>query len=315
MRKGFREMLDGNAAVLIGLITINVFWGASSIAAKEALAQLSAVEIVTIRFAIACVAVFAIALLFAPGALRIALRDVPLLAFLSVAGVSLQFVLQVTSLVYTTATDFSLLFNLSTFFIMVLGAMMLGEKLTERKLFGSGIAFAGVFLIVSGGSLDLSASHMAGDLLGLASAALFGVYSIAAKKASERLGPITILAYTFLFGMIGLLPFYVLGTPMTPLTALSPVSWASILFLALCCSVIAFLVYTRGLARLRASDVGMTIYVTPLAGVTLAVLILGETLTTVTVTGAALILMGMYVARARTATPAERLAAEIAADA
>jgi drug/metabolite transporter (DMT)-like permease len=306
-------MLDGNAAALIGLVGINVFWGASSIAAKEALLELSAVEICTIRFAIACAAVLAIALAFSPGALRISLRDVPLLAFLSVAGVSLQFVLQVTSLEYTTVTNFSLLFNMSTFFIMVLGALLLGERLTGGKLLGAGIAFAGLSLIVSGGSLDLSSSHLPGDFAGLASAALFGVYTIAMKRAACRYLPLTILAYTFLFGVIGLLPFYMLGTPMTPPADISPLSWAALLFLALCCSVIAFLVYNHGVGKLRASEVGMTIYVTPLAGVALAVILLGEPLTALTATGAALIMMGMYVSRPRDAGPAPEPPAEAAA--
>ncbi len=175
--------------------------------------------------------------------------DVPLLVFLSVAGVSLQFILQVTALVYTTATNFSLLFNLSAFFIMIFGVMFLGERLEKKHLAGAGIAFAGVALIVSGGGFDLSAAHLPGDLLGLASALLFGVYSTVAKRAAGRLRPLTLLVYTFFFGVLGLLPVYVFATPMTPLTALSPLSWASLLFLALCCSVVAFLVYNHGIGR------------------------------------------------------------------
>ncbi|OPY25737.1 MAG: O-acetylserine/cysteine export protein [Methanocella sp. PtaU1.Bin125] len=299
MGHGWKQLTENSGAAIIGLVLINVFWGASSIASKEALLQLTAVEVVTVRFAIAFVAVLAIALAFAPGALRVRLRDLPALAFLSVAGVSLQFVLQVTALVYTTATNFSLLFNLSAFFIMILGAVLLGERLGKNQLAGAVVAFAGVFLIVGGSGIGLSAAHLPGDLIGLASAALFGVYTIAARRVSGRFGPMTILVYTFFFGVLGLLPVYVLATPMTPLAGLNAVSWASLLFLALCCSVIAFLVYNHGTARLRSADVAMTIYVTPLAGVTLAVLLLGETLTAITLSGAALIMAGLYVSRER----------------
>lgn len=304
MGRGWKQLTESSGAAMIGLILINVFWGASSIAAKEALLQLSAVEIVTVRFAIAFAAVLLIALLFAPQSLRVSPRDLPMLAFLSVAGVSLQFVLQVTALVYTTATNFSLLFNLSTFFIIILGAVLLGEKVGKKQMAGAGVAFAGVFLIVSGGGVGLSAAHLPGDLIGLASAALFGVYTIAAKRASDRYSVMTILVYTFFFGVLGLLPVYVFATPMTPLAGLSAISWASLLFLAICCSVIAFLVYNHGMARLRASDAAMTIYVTPLAGVTLAVLLLGEALTAITLAGAGLIMAGLYVSRE--GGPAER---------
>ena len=291
-------LLGGGGAAMAGLVLINVFWGASSIATKELLNQLGAVEIVTVRFAIALAAVLLVALAFDRGALCVSAADVPLLAFLSVAGVSLQFLLQVTALVYTTATNFSLLFNLSAFFILAFGVAFLGERLERKHLLGMGVAFAGVALIVSGGGIDASAAHLPGDLLGVASALLFGVYSTVAKRAASRLRPLTILAYTFFFGVLGLLPVYVFATPMTPLAGLSALSWASLLFLALCCSVVAFLIYNHGIGRLRAAQAAVTIYVTPLAGVTLAVLLLGEALTAFTVAGAALIMAGLYVTQA-----------------
>jgi drug/metabolite transporter (DMT)-like permease len=297
--KGGKRLLEGGSAAMIGLVLINVFWGASSIATKETLLQLSAVEIVAVRFAIALAAVVLIALAFDREALRASASDVPLLVFLSVTGVSLQFILQVTALVYTTATNFSLLFNLSAFFILIFGVLFIGERLEKKHLAGAGIAFAGVALIVSGGGFDISAAHLSGDLMGLASALLFGVYSTVAKQAAGRLRPLTIMVYTFFLGVLGLLPVYLFATPVTPLTTLSPLSWASLRFLALCCSVVAFLVYNYGIGRLRASQAAITIYVTPLAGVTLAVLLLGEALAVFTLAGAALIMAGLYATQAR----------------
>jgi drug/metabolite transporter (DMT)-like permease len=107
----------------------------------------------------------------------------------------------------------------------------------------------------------------------------------------------TILVYTFMFGVLELIPLYLLGAPMPSLVSLSALSWSSIIFLAVLCSVFAFLVYTYGLNRLKASDVAMSIYVTPLAGIILAVMLLGETLTMYTICGAVLIMAGMYMTR------------------
>jgi drug/metabolite transporter (DMT)-like permease len=81
---------------------------------------------------------------------------------------------------------------------------------------------------------------------------------------------------------------------MTPLSSLSAVSWSSILFLSVLCSVFCFLVYTHGLKKLKASDVAMSIYVNPIAGVLLAILLMGEALTAYTVAGGALVMAGMY---------------------
>ncbi len=183
---------------------------------------------------------------------------------------------------------------MATFFIMLMGAALLGERLTKKKIMGAAIAFAGVIVIITGGRMDISSVHLMGDLMGIGSAILFGVFTIASKKIAKKYDLMTILIYTFLFGVLELLPFYLLGPHDTPLASLSAVSWSSILFLAVICSVFAFLVYTHGLNRLKASDVAMSIYVTPLAGIILAVLLLGESMTLYTIGGAVLILSGMY---------------------
>lgn len=288
---------NGSSALLpmAGLVMVNVFWAASSIAAKQALHQLSAIEIITIRFSIAFFIILALTLLIkGPGSLRIDLKDVPVFILLSVVSVSLGFFLQIEAIAQTTVTNFSIEFNMSTFFIMILGAVLLRERLTRKKLLGSAVAFGGAILIISGGSLNFSSGHLAGDLIGLASAVSFGIFTIASKKISEKYGIMTILTYTFLFGVLQLLPFYALGPHETPLAGLSVLSWSSMLFLGIFCSVFCFLVYTYGLKKLRASDVAMSIYVNPLAGILLAILLMGEALTIFTIAGGALVLAGMF---------------------
>jgi drug/metabolite transporter (DMT)-like permease len=188
-----------------------------------------------------------------------------------------------------------------------MGAFLLGERLTRKKVMGAIVAFAGAFLIISGGRLDLSSSHLPGDLMGIGSAIAFGLFTIASKRVSGKYDLMTILIFTFVFGVLELLPFYVLFTPMTPPTSLSVLSWSSILFLAVLCTVFAFFVYTHGLNRLKASDVAMSIYVTPLAGIILAIVLLGESLTAYTVGGTALIMAGMYLAFNAVEKPEETL--------
>ena len=291
------DVKKGSGALLpmAGLVMVNVFWAASSIAAKEALQQLSTIEIITIRFAIAFLIILALAIMIkGPGSLKIDLKDIPAFILLSVVSVSLGFFLQMEAIAHTTITNFSIEFNMSTFFIMLLGAVLLRERLTRKKLLGSAVAFAGAIVIISGGHMDLSSGHMAGDLIGLASAVSFGIFTIASKKISQKYGIMTILCYTFLFGILQLLPFYVLGAHATPLASLNVLSWSSMLFLGVFCSVFCFLAYTYGLKKLRASDVAMSIYVNPLAGIMLAIMLMGEALTIFTIAGGALVLAGMF---------------------
>lgn len=144
MLKNADRLKDNAFIVMLGLIIVNVFWGASSIASREALRQLGAVEIITVRFTIALFIALALALILkGRGTLMIDRGDIPAFILMSLANVSIGFVLQVQALAYTTVTNFSLEFNLATILIMLMGAALLGERLTRKKMAGAFVAFAG----------------------------------------------------------------------------------------------------------------------------------------------------------------------------
>ncbi|MCD1294704.1 EamA/RhaT family transporter [Methanocella sp. CWC-04] len=279
--------------LIIGLFVANAFWGASAVAIKEAYVQLTTIEIVFLRFAIATPILIAATVLWkGTGSLKVNIKDIPQLVLISIIGISLGFFLQVLSLDFTTATNFTLIFNLSTFFILFFSAVMLGEKLTGNKILGAVVAFIGLAIIVLNGRFELSA-NLLGDGIALASAAAWGLYSVLGKRMNERYSTLTVLVYVFLFGSLELLPFYLMSPQTSPIS-FTGLTWVSLGFLTICCSIISFLVYNYGLEKLSASTVAVFIYVMPLSGVFLAILILGEPLTVFTILGAALIIFGMY---------------------
>lgn len=284
--------------LLAGLVVINAFWGASGVAIKEAYLQLGTIEILALRFALATPMLVAATLLWkGRKAFSVDLKDIPYFALLATVGVTLSFFLQVLSLDYTTATNFTLIFNLSTFFIIFLSAAMIGEKLTKNKLVGAGIAFAGLALIVTNGNFSVS-PHLIGDGIALLGTLAWAIYTVMGKRINEKYSALTVLNYVFLIGTLELLPLYLLSPHTSPL-AFSGVTWAAMGFLTICCSLIAFLVYNYGLEKLPASTIAVFIYVMPLSGVLLAALVLGEALTVFTLAGAGLIIGGMWYAESR----------------
>jgi drug/metabolite transporter (DMT)-like permease len=284
---------NGMFWLAIGLVVINAFWGASGVAVKEAYGQLGTIEIVTLRFVLATPMLIVATLLWkGRSALRIDLKDVPYLVLLATIGVTLSFYLQALSLDYTTATNFTLIFNLSTFMIMFLCIAMFGEKLTRHKLIGAVVAFLGLALITTNGNFGVS-PHLLGDGIALLGTICWAIYTVLGKKMNEKYSALTVLNYVFLFASLELIPFYLM-TPHTSPLAFNATTWVSMGFLTLCCSLIAFLVYNYSLEKLSASTVALFIYVMPLSGVLLAALVLGESLTAYTLAGAILIIFGMY---------------------
>jgi drug/metabolite transporter (DMT)-like permease len=92
-----------------------------------------------------------------------------------------------------------------------------------------------------------------------------------------------------------MIPFYLL-TPHSPVTSIPATAWASILFLSLFCSIIAYVIYNIALEKMDASRVAVYIYFVPLSTIVLASVVIHESITTTTLGGGLMVLLGMYLA-------------------
>ena len=280
--------------IFIGLILTNIFWGASGVAVKVALVQLDIFEIVAYRFIVAAVILLVITLLWkGRKALQVERKDLPLLAVLAFLGIPLEFLLQVLSLANTTVTNFTLIFCLAPFFIIFASAVLYKEKVTRNKVLGTLLAFAGVAFVVTAGGLALT-TNLLGDGVALLSCVVWSVYTVMGKPINQRYTTLTVLNYVFIFGALEMLPF-LLFSPLTSPTVFAGDTWTAMVFLAIFCSLAAFFMYNNGVEKLPASTVGMFIYLNPLAGVLLAAIVLGESVTVFTFVGMALIILGIFV--------------------
>jgi drug/metabolite transporter (DMT)-like permease len=289
---------NGTLLVITGLILTNIFWGASGVAVKIAQLQLGTFEIVALRFIVAMPLLIFITVLWEGWkALKIDKKDLPYIAVLAFMGIPLEFLLQVTSLAYTTATCFTLIFSLSPFFIMFASAVLIGEKITQHKTIGALLGFAGVTFIITNGSLAVP-TNLLGDFIAIMANVVWALYTVMGKPINEKYSALTVLNYTFIFGALELLPFYLISPGLSPVEFTGP-TWISIGFLTIFCSLIAFLLYNYGTEKLPASIAGMFIYIQPLSGVALAAIVLGEPITVYTIFGTFLIIYGIYEAERR----------------
>ena len=300
MNKEHTEHIKNNSTLLVitGLILTNIFWGASGVAVKVAQLQLGTFEIVALRF-IAAMPLLIIATVLWKGweALKIDKKDMPYIAVLAFLGIPLEFLLQVTSLAYTTATCFTLIFSLSPFFIIFASAILIKEKITRHKAIGALIGFIGVAFIITNGSLAVP-TNLLGDTVAVMANIVWALYTVLGKAINEKYSALTVLNYTFIFGALELLPFYFISPRLSP-AAFTGSTWVAMIFLTIFCSLVAFLLYNYGTEKLPASIAGMFIYIQPLSGVALAALVLGESITIYTILGTFLIIYGIYEAERR----------------
>ncbi len=203
---------NGGLLLVIGLLAINIFWGASFVANAIALQYIGPIDIASIRFFIAAPLLLIVTYLWkGKETFKFDKRDIPTFIILALTGVTFQYAIQVSAQEYTSATSASLLINTSVFFIMILGAVFLREKMTWYRIMGAVIGFIGVALLVTKGSLSLEMNDNAlGDLMIIVCAFLWSIYTIYGKRISTKYHPIVILNYIFIIGAIGMIPIYFL---------------------------------------------------------------------------------------------------------
>ena len=145
-------------------------------------------------------------------------------------------------------------------FVVVLSALLWKEKLTRNKLLALGLTFFGCVCVtgVAGGGMTVT---LQGFLLGLGAGFFYALYSVFGRYALAHYGPYTVTLYTFLFAGLGSLVFLqpgelalVAGDGGLLLTAAG---------LVVVCTVLPYLLYTAGLARIESSKAAILACVEP----------------------------------------------------
>lgn len=255
-----------------------IFWGNSFIATKLALRELNPQTIILLRLllGIALLAAFAI---YTKKDFTLNLKNHGAIFILSLIAV-FHLWIQVTGLKYTSAANTGWIVGVTPVFMAILSTIFFKEKLSKTKIIGIIIAFAGLILLVSRSNIsNIGFIEQKGDLLVLASAFTWSVYSLVNKKISIEYPPMMTILFLFIMMAVVISPFTVTSKSINAVIHLSLIGWVSILFLGIFCSGIAYVLWAKSLKELEATKVGSFLYLEPFFTVFSAWLILSETIT------------------------------------
>lgn len=173
----------------------------------------------------------------------------------------------------------------------LLGAVLRGEKLGRTWMGATALAVAGGFLMVIG----QEAGGLKVDLLGVALAVAAGLsyasFTLISKGLLEGQPPETVAGAVFSLGAVFLLPVLFTGLDLSWLA--QPAGLLVILHLGLLATMASYLLFTRGLQRIKVSTATTLSLAEPLTAGTLGVVVLGEQLSPVTVLGMLLLVAGL----------------------
>ena len=277
------------------LLLAVIIWGWTFVATKICLAYVSPLELLGLRLLIGLpvllVIVFARRIKFDFTGQRRPLAIGSLI-------ITLHFLIQITGIKYTSATNTGWIIALTPLVTAVLAFFILKEKINRNTLIGIAVATAGIlFLISKGDFAHLGWLRSVGDWLVLASAHTWALYTIATRDLSRSRNPLTVI-------IVILIPCAIITLGMMAFTS----DWSlfvhlplrvllALAFLGLCGTALAQWFWLIGLSKLGAAKAGVFLYIEPLATTGLAVPYLHESFGVFTAIGGGLVLFGVWYAQ------------------
>jgi len=280
------------------LLVVTAFWGASWVAAKIIVAEIHPFVAGSVRFIIVFLILIPV-FLWREGLQGLPKkRDLPLLFFQGLTGVFLYNVFFLKGMQTTSPINGALIVMGCPVLTVLFSAFYLKESLHKMQLAGFFLAFLGVLVVIGQGSLAALSQirYHPGDLLIVLCTLAFALYNIGGKVASGRISPLGIT--TFSAG-IGAVMLTILAYPYYDLTELAKASWpawASMLFLAVLATALAFALWFESINRIGTSRAAAFLYLVPVAAAMTAILVLREKIYLYHLIGGLLVFAGVYVA-------------------
>ena len=277
---------------LIAILTVGI-WGLTFISTKVLIEHgLSPQEIFLLRFLMAYLGIWFISprKLFADN-----WKDELWLLWGGVTGGSFYFFTENTALEITLATNVAFIVCTAPLLTTILSLLIYKkEKATAGLVGGSLLALVGVALVVYNGHFILKIPPL-GDFLTLLAAFSWAFYSLIMKKMSGRYRTTFITRKIFFYGILTILPAFILHPWQFSLSGLwQPAVWMYLLFLGVLASLVCFVVWNIILKQLGTVRASNYIYLNPLFTLIGSAVLLDEQFTVMSLMGAMLILGGVY---------------------
>ncbi len=282
-------------AVLI-LAASNCLWAGSYVAGKDALANWPVASLNMLRFTIAGVALTPY-LWANRRRLPRGRSDRTRLAAMCLLGFIGNKAFEYWGLSLSNATDMALLIAAEALVTVLLSVLLLKERVRAVQAGGLMAGGFGVYLVVVGGLRPPSAfggQQAVGNLLIIISLVMEAGFTIVGKTVADRYPPFLITAAVVVGSLVAWWPagLIQLGSAGWP----AP-TWAVIgggLYLGLITTVVGYWAWFYGLQRVMPGAMAPLLFIQPLVGTALAVLLRGERPGAATLLGGAMVLMGVF---------------------
>ena len=228
----------------------------------------------------------------------ITLRDLWTFSYLGFFGVVVNQMCFTMGLRYTSVSHAAVIVGMGPIYTLILAVLFRLERATWHKVVGMTIALLGVAVLASENGISTRSPSLLGDAITMTGSIGFATYAVLGKRVAGRYDALTMVAFNHFAGAIIILPVALrqareLG-PFSRWRAIPWPAWAAVVFMAVCSSALAYLLYFWLLRYLEASQLSAFTYLLPVLAVILGILLLGERGSLTQIIGGILALGGVY---------------------
>lgn len=212
------------------------------------------------------------------------------------AVITLHFLIQITGLQYTTATNTGWIISVSPLVMAVLSFFFLREKIGRPQIIAIAVATFGILLLMSKGNFSqLGFLTSLGDWLVLISAHTWAIYTVVTRDLSRSRDPLAITMGVLAPALIVMTVYMAFTSDWGKFAEMPARGVWALLFLAIPGLALGHWFWQVGVAKIGATRAGIYLYLEPVATTALAVPLLNEPFGWATAVGGGLVLVGVYI--------------------
>ena len=278
--------------LLCGLGAASI-WGGMYVVSKVVLDIIPPFSLVTIRLLLGALTL-AIVLLF-KGFPSISRKQVLQVLGVGFVGYGISLSLQFLGTKLSTAANGSLVTSATPAFVLLFAWMLLGEKITSRRLLALFLATLGVVAVIDPRSARLNPDLFLGNLFLIGAAITWALYSVLVRKVTQSTDILLFSMIAFLGGLPVSVPASAWEISRVGIGEITPAVVAGVLFIGIISTALAMVLWNTAFAYVSASLASLTFFAQPVVGTLLGAFFLGEQITPLFIVGGLLIGMGIVI--------------------
>ena len=278
--------------LLCGLGAASI-WGGMYVVSKVVLEIIPPFSLVTLRLVLGAITL-AIVLLIR-GFPTISRRQIVQVLGVGFVGYGISLSLQFLGTKLSTAANGSLVTSATPAFVLLFAWMLLGERITARKLLALFLATLGVVAVIDPRSAQLNPDLFLGNLMLIGASVTWALYSVLVRKVTQNTDVLLFSLIAFVGGLPVSAPAAAWELSNVGVGEISLGVVGGVLFLGIISTALAMVLWNTAFAYVDASLASLTFFAQPVVGTILGWLFLKETITPLFLLGGLLIGIGLLI--------------------